>query len=142
VKRCLVLLTAASVALVPLTADAAKPPAKKKTTRTLTFDYAATSGTNKIPIDYAGCIQGAASTCVEVTPASYETLISVSVVDKSGQTVGVRARVGNTTAAVGCGKSEVAVVKGDVFSFGAVFDQACPGPVTQGIITMTITGYR
>lgn len=144
-KRLLVLVVAAAVAATPVAADAArKPPPKKKTVRTVTWDYKGTAGPSAAGNGVRLCA-GPLANCFDLTTAKYETKVTLTVKDASGQKVALQYALdgGYSDGATDlCGTGQIAVTKGSVVNLNTTTNPACPGTPTSGTVTFTITGLK
>lgn len=137
-KRTLVLLSVAALAAGPAAHAATKVPAKKPTTRTVTWAYQGPAGANADSSTVSVCND---STCTSIPLQAYETKAVISVTDGSGQKVALLTEV-DGAAGITCGSGEVTLVKNTQLDLKAVLDPTCPALPTQGTVTVTITGLK
>jgi hypothetical protein len=138
-KRTLVLLTAAAVAVTPVLAEAATKPKPKPTTRTVTWDYQGPGGAHVSTATMSVC---SPTTCFDLATEKYEKLVSLTSVDKSGQPVGFMVSVDKVTGPTFCGKGDIAVGKSEVVSVVPALTADCPAVPTQGTVTFVVTGSK
>lgn len=142
-KRTLILLTAAAVAMVPaVDASAAKAKAKPKpkpTKRVVTWDYQGVGGVTNPGFSASFCAIEAA--CYELSTLTYEKKVAVNAGGKVALQYWADDDYNGTVQTI-CGEVAIPVSKGTTLNFAIVLDPACQGVPTQGKVTMTITGLK
>jgi hypothetical protein len=143
-KRSLLVLTAAAVALSPVAASAA--PAKA-TKRTITFDYSgfSTIDSPAVLVNFSGVLPvcAAANSCFDFDTVKGEKTIEVVA---SSPNVGIQIWFDNTYAGnveAFCGKGKIAVSPRTAHTISVRTSMGtCGGLPTSGKLTATITGTK
>lgn len=135
--RLLALAVGAALVASPV-AHAATTPAKKPTTRTVTFAYQGAAGTHAVVFTGTLCTD---TTCTAIPLESYETKASISATDSSGQKVPLLTSV-DSTDSLTCGSADVTLAKSTELDLATVVDPTCAGVPTTGTVTVTITGLK
>jgi len=140
VKRAIVLLTAAAVAVVPAVSEAAvrKP---KPTKRVATWSYTGFHGASTPAVNTAfesPCTVNA-DACYDLQTFKYETSVKVE-----GGSAAIQYFLDDDYNAVQtlCGSGTIPVRKGTLVTLVTVLDPTCPGVPTTGDVKLTVTGLK
>ena len=139
-KRAIVLLTAAAVAVVPAVSEAAvrKP---KPTKRVVTWSYTAFHGVTTPAVNTAfeaPCTVNA-DACYDLQTFKYETNVQV---DGGGAAIQYFLDGDYNGVQTLCGSGTIPVKKGTLVTLVTVLDPTCPGVPTAGDVTLTVTGRK
>jgi hypothetical protein len=139
VKRAIVLLTAAAVAVVPAVSEAAVR--KKPTKRVVTWSYTGFHGASTPAANTAfesPCTVNA-DACYDLQTFKYETSVKVE-----GGSVAIQYFLDDTYSDVQtlCGTGTIPVKKGTLVTLVTVLDASCPGVPTAGDVKLTVTGLK
>jgi len=139
-KRSLLVLTAAAVALTPLAATAAPKPTK----RTVTFNYTGFSSADTPAVSFhASGVCNAADSCMEFETNKGEKTIEIKA---SAANIGIQiwsdaAYADTVQTFCGSGKLSVSPKAGHAISVRPSFG-SCGGVPTTGTLTATILGTK
>ena len=138
-KRLLAVGLGAALTVAPLAAQAAtKPPAKKPTSRTVTWDYQGPAGPHAVVVTGTLCTE---TTCTLIPLEKHETKAVITVTDDAGQEFALGASV-DTADSFLCGGGELPLSKNAELVLETLTDPECPGLPTTGTVTVTITGLK